>query len=279
MPLSNIDYAGRAMSAGLNILSVAERDIAHNTRKIVVNSANPTNNCYSVAKAYTVLAVGMARDRGLLSTSDKVADLLGGLPEYADPAWREVTLDNLLVHKAGFGAGLLDIDASPASEFPSRDYLSVVLSASLPNKPGEVRQYTDASYYLISRVISRVCGMTLADFLRPALMGTMDFDEYAWSACPGGYTMGATGLYLRTEDMVKLGTLWLLGGVWRGARVVSQEWCDTVLEREYEFHPVADGWIGKGGMRGQMLCFNTRAGLAVAWQAFERKVPFEAMLG
>ena len=35
-------------------------------------------------------------------------------------------------------------------------------------------------------------------------MDKMKFKEFAWSRCPYGYSMGATGLYIRTEDMVKL---------------------------------------------------------------------------
>ena len=47
-------------------------------------------------------------------------------------------------------------------------------------------------------------GMDIADLLRPILMEKMKFKEFAWSKCPYGYSIGATGLYIRTEDMAKL---------------------------------------------------------------------------
>jgi CubicO group peptidase (beta-lactamase class C family) len=195
-----------------------------------------------------------------------------------DEKWYFVTLDHLIRHVAGFGRGLLDIDADDASAYPTTDYLSIVLTEPLKYEPGTVRQYTDAVYYILSRVISRVSGMTLCDFMRPALLSVMRFGELAWSTCPEGYSMGATGLYLRTEDMVKLGVLYLNGGVWRGERIISDEWVKMVLTRGYEFAPKGAGWYGKGGMRGQMLAFNPSKGLAVAWHSFEKKVPFEIML-
>jgi len=109
-------------------------------------------------------------------------------------------------------------------------------------------------------------------------MKTMNFKEFSWSVCPEGYSMGATGLYLRTEDVVKLGILYLNGGDWNGTRVISEEWVKLVLENGYEFKDKGNGWYGKGGMRGQMLTFNVNTGIAVAWHSFEKKVPYDIMI-
>ena len=51
-----------------------------------------------------------------------------------------------------------------------------------------------------------------------------------------GYPIGATGLYITTEDMLKLGILYLNNGVYLGKRYVSEEWVRLVISREYEFH-------------------------------------------
>ncbi len=111
--------------------------------------------------------------------------------------------------------------------------------------------------------------------LRPILMETMKFKEYAWSVCPKGYSMGATGLYLRTEDMAKLGILYLNKGMWKETRVISEKWINIVLENGYEFTPLGDGWYGKGGMRGQLLMFNINKGKVIAYHSFENKVPYQ----
>lgn len=42
--------------------------------------------------------------------------------------------------------------------------------------------------------------------------------------------MGATGLYLRTEDMIKLGILYLNNGVLKDERIISEEWINLVLQ-------------------------------------------------
>ena len=277
--LTDINYSARAREAGLNVYFISEGDRDYNIRLEKNIPANPSCNCYSIAKAFTVTAIGMLYDRGLLTPDTKIADILGDkIPKNADPKWQKVTLHNLMLHEAGYDTGnLLDIDSDDASSYPSKDYLSLAF-ADLPHEPGTVYKYTDAAYYILSRAVERLAGMDLADLLRPVLMGTMDFKELSWSVCPEGYSMGATGLYLRTEDTVKLGILYLNGGEWKGTRVVSEEWVRLVLENGYELKDKGNGWYGKGGMRGQMLTFNVNTGIAVAWNSFEKKVPYEVMI-
>ena len=276
--LTDISYTARARNAGLNVHFIAEADRKGRIRLEENNAANPCCNCYSVAKAFTVTAVGMLYDRGLLSPDMLVAQLLP-IPENADEKWQRVTIHHLLGHTAGFGtAGLLDIDCDDASTYGTTDYLSLLFSAKLKDEPGETYRYTDAAYYLLSRIVAQVSGQDPAGLLRPVLMGVMGFKEFAWSVCPQGYAMGATGLYLRTEDMVKLGVLYLNRGMWDGQRILSKEWVRLVLERGYEFTDHGNGWFGKGGMRGQMLAFHMEKGLAVAWHSYERRVPFDTMI-
>ena len=283
MALSEIDYTARVKEAGANIYTVVEADADGNCRVENVNPANPMFNNYSIAKAYTVFAVGLCADRGLLTPETRLCDVLGKyLPANADEKWQRVTLDMVMRHRTGYSAGgYLDIDAQDAAAWPSTDYLRLCFDGELTYEPGEVYKYTDADFYLMSRVVSEVTGKSLCDFLRPALMETMGFSELAWSTCPQGYSMGATGLYLRTKDMVKLGVLWLRGGDWFGKRLVSEDWVQKVLDRGYEFTlktETADGkWYGKGGMRGQMLTFNPSQGLAVAWNAYG-KVPYDEII-
>ena len=125
---------------------------------------------------------------------------------------------------------------------------------------------------MLSRVVYEVSNMDVEDLLRPILMETMKFKELAWSKCPFGYSIWATGLYIRTEDMVKLGILFINKGVWMGQRIISEEWVNLVLSNGYEFKPLKDGWYGKGGMLGQFLIFNCDKGISVACHSYDDNV-------
>ena len=252
-------------------LSVGDKD--YNIEKEVVVPANPNCNCYSVAKAFTVFAIGLLYDKGLLKPTDLITAILKKyLPSDIDDKWFNVTIHDVLLHKVGFGCGLLDIDSDDASLYPTTDYLQIVFATKLKYAPGTVHQYTDAAYYLLSRVVAELSGMDVADLLRPILMETMKFKELAWSKCPLGYSIGATGLYIRTEDMVKLGILFINKGVWMGQRIISEEWVNLVLSNGYEFKPLRDGWYGKGGMLGQFLIFNCDKGIAVGCHSYDDNV-------
>ena len=110
----------------------------------------------------------------------------------------------------------------------------------------------------------------MSALLRPVLSKTMAFQEVGFSCCPDGYALGGSGMFLRVEDMVKLGALYLNRGDWQGTRVLSEKWVELSIENGYGLRALAGGWYGKGGMWGQMILFNPEKGRAVAWVAHEK---------
>jgi len=216
-------------------------------------------------------AIGMLCDDGLLDVSEKIVDIFADeLVPDMDEKWKNMTVHHVLKHSCGFPVNYLDIDSQSGAFREIDDYLEFVFNTKLLYAPGESRTYSDAAYYLLSRVVSKKTGMHLDAFLWERLFYPLGFAEVSWSTCPKGYPMGATGLYIYTEDMVKLGEVYLNGGEYHGKRIISKEWVDAVLKREYEFHKVCGGkGYGKGGMLGQMLVFLPEDNRAVAWHSYK----------
>ena len=211
---------------------------------------NPCQNVYSVAKAFTAAAVGVCFDRGLINPEDKICDILSDfVPENIDGRWFDVTVDMALTHKTGLPGTFLDIDALDPKSF-GRDYLGFTLKTKLIYDPGKDSIYTDGSFYLLSRCVEAVSGKALDDLMWETLLFDLGFTELAWSRCPLGHPMGATGLYIKCEDMVKLGVLYLNRGVYKGKRLLSEKWIDLTEERGYGFGKDGNGLtISKGGMQ------------------------------
>ena len=235
----------------------------------------PSDNChnsYSVAKAFTVTAIGMLVDENKLSTDDLVVDILGKyLPVDADPLWKSVRVHDLLTHTFGISRGFLDIDAEDPLKFGD-DYLAYCFKTPLYKDLLHTRTYSDGAYYMLSRIVAEISGTDLRAYLTPRLFIPLKFKEVAWSTCPMGYSMGATGLYIRTDDMLKLGVVYLEGGTYQGKRILSNEWVKTVFERGYELRPRASnpGVYAKGGMYGQMLYISRNENTVLAWHAHDR---------
>ncbi|MBQ8536593.1 MAG: beta-lactamase family protein [Clostridia bacterium] len=223
-------------------------------------------NSYSVAKAFIMTAVGLLYDDGRLSPSDFFARHFPQLKQHPQLGWRIAQVDHALTHRLGWNEGFLDIDVEDTAAYPYEDWLRMVFEHPLAYVPGSTRRYSDASTYLLSRLISQVCQENADALLYRRLLRPMGFREAAWSRCPLGYPVGATGLYLSAEDTVKLGALYLQQGVWNGQRLLSQEWVRLAIAREYEFYVMTpNGLIGKAGFFGQGLVFSWEQGFAAAW--------------
>jgi CubicO group peptidase (beta-lactamase class C family) len=103
---------------------------------------------------------------------------------------------------------------------PARDILSTPLGA----KPGTTFAYRGASTYLLSRIIHACSGQDLRDFLIPRLFTPLGIKNPQWLRCPLGYSLGAVGLHLRTEEMARLGRTLLDNGLYGDQQLVPAEY-------------------------------------------------------
>lgn len=216
---------------------------------------NPCQNSYSIAKTFTMTAIGLLYDRGKVKLNDKVCDILSDeLPEYGmDPRWYDSTVEMALKHSLGLPSGFLDIDTHKSTEF-GRNYLDYMLKYPLEYTPGEDSRYSDGAYYLLSVIVEKISGKALENYLWEELLYDLGFLEFAFSHCPMGHAMGATGMYTRSEDIAKLGQLYLNNGVYKGKRLLSEDWTNTAVEREFAFDWDEEHKVYcKGGMCGQKL--------------------------
>ena len=101
-----VDFAKQSSGCVYNITEI------YNSKQetVTITPANPCQNCYSVAKSFTVTAIGLVVDDGVLSTDEKIVDIFADeLPENMDPRWENMTVHHVLKHSAGFSSGFMDI--------------------------------------------------------------------------------------------------------------------------------------------------------------------------
>lgn len=251
------------------VFSIAEMTGDNAPEKIEIQENNACQNIYSVSKMYTVTAVGILSDRGLLSVDETVTDILGDeCPEGYDKNWEKTTVDMLMRHMTGIPGGF-DTDVFDASEYDP-DYLREIMLKKWTCPPDTERHYSDAGYYILSRIVNKKAGKPLFTFCWENIFLPLGFREAAWSCCPRGHAIGGTALYIRTEDMIKLGGVYLNKGIYHQKRIISEKWVERVLERQYEFAPngIKDSY-NKGGMNGQNLLVIPSQNRVVAWQGYD----------
>jgi CubicO group peptidase (beta-lactamase class C family) len=183
-------------------------------------------NIYSGSKTYTSLAVGICRDEGRLALTDKAIDFFPEFKDAASEGMRETTLRDLLHMASGLRLPWLP----NTKENMGKDYAREIFAHETEHKPGEKFFYSNVNTYILSRVVEKVSGVTLRDYLVPRIFDIHGIYNPQWHTCPGGHTLGGTGLYLTTEEFARLGVTLLNGGVYNDRRIISEQYVKEMYE-------------------------------------------------
>ena len=173
---------------------------------------------YSACKSVTSLAVGMLVDEGKLRLEDKLIDLF---PEQVNPVNRllmkEIRVRHLLTMTSGVLFNELETTIEP-------DWVKGFFNSMTSGEPGKTFYYNSLNTYMLSAIVCRVSGESLSSYLERKLFSPLGITDYYWETCPNGIEKGGWGLYIRPEDMAKIGQLVMQKGRWKKRRIISEEW-------------------------------------------------------
>ena len=171
-------------------------------------SARRPQLLYSLSKSFTATAAAFAQAEGLLDLDDTV---ISHFPEFAaditDPRSRSVQVRHVASMAAGHTREMLTEALMRDGEEPVRGFL-----LSPPDRdPGTVFAYSQPCTYALASIIQRNAGMPLTRYLRPRLFDPLGIGHVGWHTFPPGREQGFSGLHARTEDIAKLGLLYVRG--------------------------------------------------------------------
>ena len=254
-----------------------EGESLYHMEKVNFQPGNPSHDCYSTAKAISSIAAGILYDRGLLKPTDRLEKFLSSyLIEGTDPKWGELTVDQLMRHRTGAREGV-DFDLTQAHLWKDPEWLHTLFSIPIVASPEDHFVYSDGNYYILGRIVEELTGMDLGLFMEKEVFVPLGFHVDAWSRDVNGHTVGGTGLFLRTEDLAKIGWLWAHKGMWGERRIYSEAWSDLfvnytkddVANYGYGISRLGEGIIAGGGMYGQGVCADLTRGRVVAFHCFD----------
>jgi CubicO group peptidase (beta-lactamase class C family) len=191
--------------------------------------ADLKHTMYSVSKSWTSTAAGFAVSEGLLSVDDPVISFFPHqLPENVSENLKALRVKDLLSMSAGQ-------EPDPSWKVTREtDWIKAFFETPLVRQPGTEFLYNTLATYMVSAILQQVTGQRVIDYLKPRLFDPLGIEGMDWETDPNGISVGGWGLRVKTEDMAKLGQLYLQQGVWNGKQLLPKDWIEEATSAVME---------------------------------------------
>ena len=193
----------------------------------------------SISKTFTSTAVGLAIAEGKLKLDDRVISFFPDqLPAEISPNLEKLEVRHLLTMSSGH-----DVDPTPLTrgeDSQELDWVRTFLAAPLTHEPGTFFVYNSLGTYMLSAIVQKVTGEKVIDYLYPRLFRPLGIVGATWQESPQGINCGGWGLYLKTEDLAKMGQFLLQKGKWEGKQLLPKEWVETATSAVV---PSSPSWV------------------------------------
>ena len=176
---------------------------------------------HSLCKSMTGMAIGMLIAEDKLHLDDRIADIFRDERSLLTRLFitDRITIRHLLTMTSG-------VKYNETGAISGNTWLHDYLESGTNFEPGTSFEYNSMNSYVLSAVVTKLTGETLMEYLRPRLWEPLGIDRIYWESSPEQITKGGWGMFIRIEDMAKLGRLYLQKGVWEGRRILPAEWIE-----------------------------------------------------
>ena len=126
----------------------------------------------SVTKQFTAMAIAILAQQGRLRMAGRACDYLHGCP----PAWRAITIVELLTHTSGianWSTWRLTGPLPGEAKDPIAAIVTQAAARSLAFQPGTRAAYSNPGYVVLGKIIENVTGMSYAAFLHERIFAPL----------------------------------------------------------------------------------------------------------
>ncbi len=190
-------------------------------------------NIRSATKSILSLLIGIAIQEGFInSIEDNLGQFFYDHPSLSsDDTKKSITIRHLLTMKSGFSS--IDKGVEPIKFIKSKDWVDHILKRPLQSSPGTIFDYNSANTHILSAIITKTTGMNAAMFAKKYLFDPLGINDFIWDNDPNGNSFGGGNLFLKPNDLAKIGFLLTHNGEWKGKEIVSKNWISESLEKNY----------------------------------------------
>jgi CubicO group peptidase (beta-lactamase class C family) len=157
-----------------------------------------------------------------------------GLPEWANDARRDITIDQLLRMESGldFDEDYAGVTDATRMLYTSASMGTFAAQASAKAPPDTRWSYSSGTSNILARILYEKAGGTPEGLHR--LMYEQFFDKLGvttavWEHDESGALVGSSYLYMSARDWLRVCLLYMNDGVWNGERILPEGWVDYSL--------------------------------------------------
>jgi CubicO group peptidase (beta-lactamase class C family) len=122
----------------------------------------------SMGKQFTAAAVMLLVQENKLSLDDKLSKYFPDIP----PAWKDITIYNLLTHTSGLGDYPPEIDLK--RDYTEDEMFAAFKKAPLDFEPGSSWNYSNIGYVTLGMLIRKITGKYYGDFLQERIFQPLE---------------------------------------------------------------------------------------------------------
>jgi CubicO group peptidase (beta-lactamase class C family) len=224
----------------------------------------------SISKSVVSACVGIAINKGLIKDVKQPISLFFEEYQYLfEGLKKDITIEHLLTMSAGF-----EWDESSSYDNSaennkiqmnlSPDPIAFVLNRPMVVAPGKKWEYNGGATQLLAAIIQKVSGKKINEFANEFIFKPLGIQNYDW-ICLIGTTnpAAASGLRLRSRDMLKFAILYLKEGKWKGVQVIPKAWVIESLIPKIEYPEGSYGykfWMWNNEVKKQIFPVIAAAG-------------------
>lgn len=167
----------------------------------VPNTPQTVFHLASITKQFTAMAIMQLRDRGKLKVEDPICAYLADCP----PAWRPVTIRNLLTHTSG----IPNVSSLPAwdeelslKQYRRTAFVDLFRDLPLQFAPGEKYAYSNSGYFLLGLIVERASGVSFDRYLSGQIFAPLGMTRSGYDDNREIIPGAATGYYSRGTSFI-----------------------------------------------------------------------------
>lgn len=196
----------------------------------------------SVTKSIVGAAILIALANGQIESLDEpIFNYFTDFEKYKTNYKSEITIKHLLTMTDGLewdeNISYADTTNSERRLNNSRDPIEYYLSRQSLHKPGTVFNYSGGCTQMLAAIVRISSGLEIDEFVNQNIFKPLGITTFEWVKRKDEIPIAASGLRMRSRDLLKIGLLYLNNGYYNGIQIIPQSLAIEAQSLQFQIEP------------------------------------------